>query len=122
MSEALHLRLAAPADLDAIMAIKLRLRMRQDPGESAQSSRGGFLLGASRAQYARLIAGGHTWVLGDDQAVVGVAPGLYDPQQRAARPTLCCSGFRPFGSRRERLCAAQLSMSAWPSSASGDSR
>ena len=84
MSEALHLRLAAPADLDAIMAIKLRLRMRQDPGESGQSSRGGFLLGASRAQYARLIAGGHTWVLGDDQAVVGFAAGLADAELRAS--------------------------------------
>lgn len=80
----MHLRLAAPADLDAIVAIKLRLRMRHDPGEPGQSSRGGFLLGASRAQYARLIAGGHTWVLGDDDAVVGFAAGLSDAELRAS--------------------------------------
>lgn len=84
MSDGLHLRLAAPADLDAIVAIKLRLRMRADPGDSGHSSRGGFLLGASRAQYARLIAGGHTWVLGDGDAVVGFAASLSDSELRAS--------------------------------------
>lgn len=84
MSEGLHLRLAAPADLDAIVAIKLRLRMRADPDASSQSSRGGFLLGASRAQYARLIAGGHTWVLGDDAGVAGFAAALPDAELRAS--------------------------------------
>lgn len=84
MSDGLHLRLAAPADLDAIVAIKLRLRLRQDPGEPGRSSRGGFLLGASRAQYARLIAGGHTWVLADDDVVAGFAASLSDAELRAS--------------------------------------
>ena len=84
MSAGLHLRRAAPDDLDAIVALKLRLRMRADPGDAGQSSRGGFLLGASRAQYARLIAGGHTWVLGDDQQVAGFAAALPDAELRAS--------------------------------------
>jgi hypothetical protein len=84
MSDGLHLRLAAPADLDAIVAIKLRLRMRADPGDANHSSRGGFLLGASRAQYARLIAGGHTWVLGDHERVAGFAAALPDAELRAS--------------------------------------
>jgi hypothetical protein len=84
VNDGMHLRLAAPADLDAIVAIKLRLRMRADLGESGRSSRGGFLLGASRAQYARLIAGGHTWVLGDDEAIAGFAAGLSDAELRAS--------------------------------------
>jgi len=84
VSAGLHLRLAAPADLDAIVEIKLRLRMRADPGDGGQSSRGGFLLGASRAQYARLIASGHTWVLGDDEQVAGFAAALPDAELRAS--------------------------------------
>jgi hypothetical protein len=84
VSAGLHLRRAAPDDLDAIVALKLRLRMRADPGDAGQSSRGGFLLGASRAQYARLIAGGHTWVLGDDQQVAGFAAALPDAELRAS--------------------------------------
>lgn len=93
MSEALHLRLAAAADLDAIVAIKLRLRMRADPDAAAQSSRGGFLLGASRDQYARLIAAGHTWVLGDGERVAGFAAALPDAELRAS----------PLWQRRDQL-------------------
>ena len=84
MSSGQHLRLARPVDLDAIVEIKLHLRMRADPGDTGQSSRGGFLLGASRTQYARLIASGHTWVLGDDERVVGFAAALPDAELRAS--------------------------------------
>jgi len=84
VSAGLRLRLAAPADLDALVAIKLRLRMRADPDAAAQSSRGGFLLGASRAEYARLIAAGHTWVLVDGDEVAGFAAALPDAELRAS--------------------------------------
>ncbi|MBA3548422.1 MAG: hypothetical protein H0T76_18220 [Nannocystis sp.] len=84
MSSGQHLRLAVPADLDAIAEIKLHLRMRADPEDTSQSSRGGFLLGTSRDQYARLIAGGHTWVLGDDERVAGFAAALPDAELRAS--------------------------------------
>lgn len=83
MSRGQHLRLARPVDLDAIAEIKLHLRMRAD-GDTGQSSRGGFLLGTTRAQYARLIAGGHTWVLADDERVVGFAAALPDAELRAS--------------------------------------
>ena len=84
MSSGQHLRLARPVDVDAIVEIKLHLRMRADPGDIGQSSRGGFLLGASRTQYARLIASGHTWVLGDHERVVGFAAALPDAELRAS--------------------------------------
>ena len=38
MSAGLHLRRAAPDDLDAIVALKLRLRMRADPGDAGAPS------------------------------------------------------------------------------------
>lgn len=80
-SSELRLRRAQLADLEAILAVKLRLRLDLDEPTSA---RGGFLLGASPEQYARLIAGGETRVLTDDGVVVGFSAALADAELRAS--------------------------------------
>ena len=74
-----RLRTGVADDLPAILAIKQRLRLQADaPG------RGGFLLGTSPAQYARLIAHGRTQVLSCGGAVVGFAAALADAELRAS--------------------------------------
>jgi len=56
----LRLRRAQPADVDAIFALKRRLRISPAAGPSP---RGGFLLGVSLARYAELIAHANVLVL-----------------------------------------------------------
>lgn len=80
-SSRLRLRPAALADADAMLAIKQRLRMHPDPG-GAESSRGGFLLGSSRAEYEALISGAQVDVLQDGEDVVGFVTALPDAALR----------------------------------------
>lgn len=78
----LRLRPGEPGDAEAMLAIKRRLKMRPDPGDDAQSSRGGFLLGSTRTQYEALIAGAQVDVLLDGAAVVGFVTALPDAALR----------------------------------------
>ena len=81
----LRLRPAIAGDLEAILAVKQRLRLSHEAAADAQPMpRGGFLLGTSPAQYARLIAGGRTRVLTDRGVVVGFTTALADAELRAS--------------------------------------
>lgn len=78
----LRLRAGEPGDAEAMLAIKRRLRMQPDPGDGAQSSRGGFLLGSTLAQYEALLASAQVDVLLDGAAVVGFVTALPDAALR----------------------------------------
>jgi len=82
VSDGLRLRVALEHDLDAILAVKQRLRMGFDA--TTPMPRGGFLLGTSPAQYARMIAAGQTQVLTDRGLVVGFSTALADAELRAS--------------------------------------
>lgn len=77
----LRLRPGAPGDGAAMLAIKQRLRMLPDPGGDA-SSRGGFLLGSTAAQYEAMIEGAQVDVLVDGGELVGFVTALPDPALR----------------------------------------
>lgn len=79
LAPGLHLRLAAPADLAQLLAVKQRLRLAPD---SPASQRGGFLLGTSPEQYASMICAGGVHVLCDRGEVVGFACTLGDAALR----------------------------------------
>lgn len=98
----LALRAAEEVDVDAIVAIKQRLRMHADQDGEAVSSRGGFLLGASRAGYAALVAAGRTHVLVDAGQVVGFAAALPDAALRAS----------PLWQRRDQIAAGSPALAA----------
>ena len=103
-----RLRLAVPADLPALLAIKRRLQLHADA-----PARGGFLLGASPEQYARLIAGGRTRVLTRDGLVVGFAAALADAELRASelwqrRAQIELGPQQPLLAELERLPLAYL--------------
>ena len=108
----LRLRPAVPADLDAILAVKRRLRL--DPSaDPASATRGGFLLGASPEQYTRLIAGGETRVLTDDGVVVGFSAALDDGALRSSdlwqrRAQIELGDHAPLLAELERLPLAYL--------------
>lgn len=81
----LRLRPGAAGDGAAMLAIKERLKMRPDPGAAPSapaSSRGGFLLGSTRAQYEALIEGAQVDVLVDGGEVVGFVTALPDAALR----------------------------------------
>lgn len=80
-SPVLRLRAGILGDAEAMLQIKQQLRMQPDPGV-AESSRGGFLLGSSRAQYEALLAGAQVDVLLDGPRVVGFVTALPDPSLR----------------------------------------
>ncbi|MFY0532366.1 hypothetical protein [Nannocystis pusilla] len=80
-SPVLRLRAGVLGDAEAMLQIKQQLRMQPDPGV-AESSRGGFLLGSSRAQYEALLAGAQVDVLLDGPRVVGFVTALPDPSLR----------------------------------------
>ena len=82
VSAGLHLRAARPDDLEAILSVKQRLRL--PPDAAGPAPRGGFLLGTSPAQYARMIASGRTHVLTDHDLVVGFTAALADADLRAS--------------------------------------
>lgn len=83
-SSRLRLRAGEPGDAEAMLAIKRKLKMQPDPGDGAQSSRGGFLLGSTLAQYEALLAGAQVDVLLDGAAVVGFVTALPDAALRAS--------------------------------------
>jgi hypothetical protein len=78
----LRLRAGGPGDAEAMLAIKRRLKMRPDAGDGAQSSRGGFLLGSTLAQYEALLAEAQVDVLLDGGEVVGFVTALPDAALR----------------------------------------
>lgn len=82
-SETLRLRSGVTGDAEAMLAVKRRLRMQPDPG-GGTSSRGGFLLGSTRAQYEALLTDAHVDVLLDGAAVVGFVTALPDAALRAS--------------------------------------
>jgi hypothetical protein len=81
LAPGLHLRLAVPADVAQILAVKQRLRL---PPGSPASPRGGFLLGTSPEQYARMIAAAGVHVLCDRGDVVGFVTTLADADLRSS--------------------------------------
>lgn len=78
----LRLRAGVCGDAEAMVALKQGLRMQADGGGT--SSRGGFLLGSTRAQYEAQLAGAQVEVLLDGTALVGFITALPDAALRAS--------------------------------------
>lgn len=72
----LRLRAGEPGDAEAMLSVKQRLRMQ--PDRAGDASRGGFLLGSTRAQYEALLRLAHVDILLDRGAVVGFITALPD--------------------------------------------
>lgn len=77
----LVLRRAEPADVDAIFALKQCLQITPVAGAT---TRGGFLLGVSRARYAELVAHANVLVLESGRVLHGFAVTLPDRVLRAS--------------------------------------
>lgn len=81
----LRLRAGVCGDAEAMVALKQGLRMQADGGDDGgTSSRGGFLLGSTRAQYEAQLAGAQVEVLLDGAALVGFITALPDAALRAS--------------------------------------
>jgi GNAT superfamily N-acetyltransferase len=77
------LRRAAAGDVEALLEVKGALYIRPE-AEGGEAPGGGFLLGASREQYAFLVEHAGVWVLQDPSGTVGgFAVALPDPVLRA---------------------------------------
>ncbi|WAS91757.1 hypothetical protein [Nannocystis punicea] len=77
----LRLRAGVVGDAGAMLQVKQQLRMQPD-ADVAESSRGGFLLGSTRAQYEALLTGAQVEVLLDGSRVVGFVTALPDAALR----------------------------------------